>query len=326
MRTLISVTELQDLLAGPSGVLILDCRYDLARPSAGEQAFALAHVRGARYADLGQDLSGSAGPTGGGRHPLPSIQQWRTRLARWSVGPATRVVAYDDTGGCFAARAWWLFRYFGHSEVAVLDGGWQAWLAAGADVDGGSVAPGIPASAPPRSPPAVNPDRSRDELAATAVASPPPTLDEASADRSYPSSVGIAAVPVVTIDGLVGRLLVDARDPARYAGEMEPIDPRAGHIPGARNRFWKSNLDANGHFLPIDELRSHWLGLLGGVPVGQVVCYCGSGVTACHNILALAHCGIGEAHLYPGSWSEYSSDPARTVALGPEPGPSLMTG
>jgi thiosulfate/3-mercaptopyruvate sulfurtransferase len=207
-------------------------------------------------------------------------------------------VAYDDSGGCFAARAWWLFHHFGHGNALVLDGGWQAWCAAG----------GASLSGP----------------ADSAAAAPPSTAPGVAAAAPAPATAATGAI--VSRSELPGKLLVDARDPGRYAGEMEPIDARAGHIPGAYNRFWRLNLDAEGRFLPPGELRSAWLTLLGDTPPEEVVCYCGSGVTACHNLLALAHAGIDGARLYPGSWSEYSADPARPVATGLEPGGPLQAG
>jgi thiosulfate/3-mercaptopyruvate sulfurtransferase len=208
-------------------------------------------------------------------------------------------VAYDDSGGCFAARAWWLFHHFGHGNALVLDGGWQAWCAAG----------GASLSGP----------------ADSAAAASPTTAPGVAVVAPAPAIAG-ATGAIVSRSELPGKLLVDARDPGRYAGEMEPIDARAGHIPGAYNRFWRLNLDAEGRFLPPGELRSAWLTLLGDTPPEEVVCYCGSGVTACHNLLALAHAGIDGARLYPGSWSEYSADPARPVATGLEPGGPLQAG
>jgi len=301
-RPLISVAELRRLLERNEAVCLLDCRFDLAASSAGERAFAAAHIPGAHHAHLEHDLSGPPGPTGAGRHPLPSAEAWQARLARWGVRPGTQVVAYDDTGGCFAARAWWLCRYFGHENVSVLDGGWPAWVAVGGDRD------------------------SRDADVRAAPAELQDRVDCSGAPAtSTLSTTGPAGSrqALVTCDGLADKLLVDARDPARYAGTLEPIDPRAGHIPGAVNRFWKRNLDADGYFLPVEELRAAWLELLGGAAPPGVVCYCGSGVTACHNLLALAHCGIEGVRLYPGSWSEYCADPERPAAVGPEPGPRL---
>ncbi|MFM8666770.1 MAG: sulfurtransferase [Betaproteobacteria bacterium] len=285
MGPLIDVSALRALLAAPAGaaasVRVLDCGFDLFDTQAGERAYAAGHLPGAFYAHLDRDLSAAKsarGPVDGGRHPLPTRAQWAQRLAQWGITPDTPVVAYDDQGGCYAARAWWMLRWMGHRSVAVLDGGKAAWVA-----DGGAL------------------------------------------DVTVPTAAGVADYPdqapgmaTVTADELLQRLgrvsLVDARAGERYRGETEPLDTRAGHIPGAVNRFFKHNLQPDGRFKPVQALREDWLPLLqSGVPV---VHQCGSGVTACHNLLALAHAGLGEGVLYPGSWSEWSADPSRPVAVG----------
>jgi len=284
MSPLIQTADLRRLLAAGQDIVLLDCRFDLAAPDAGDRAYLEAHIPGARRANLDHHLSGPAGPLGAGRHPLPGAEGWTGCLREWGVRSGTRVVAYDDAGGCFAARAWWLLRFFGHPDALVLDGGWPAWLAVGGEVESG-IGARAAASGATLDGPAVQPD----------------------------------CTQIVTLQELGALDLVDARDPERYAGVHEPIDPRGGHIPGARNRFWKLNLDADGFFLPPELLRAQWLALLDGSSPGRVVSYCGSGVTACHNLLALAHAGIDGARLYPGSWSEYCSDASRPAATGSAP-------
>lgn len=269
--TLIDATALRSLRA-----VVLDCRSDLNRPEAGAEAFAAGHVPGAFHAHLERDLSGTK--TGrNGRHPLPD----RAALATWAgslgIAPGVQVVAYDDQGGPYAARAWWLLRWLGHGAVAVLDGGWAAWCAAG-----GAVETAIPA--PPGGP-------------------------------AYP--IGAApAMPTVDADAVLAGLgrvrLLDARAGERFRGEVEPLDPVAGHVPGASHRFFKDNLQADGRFKPAERLRAEFAA--GGS--APVVHLCGSGVTACHNLLAMAHAGLDAGALYPGSWSEWCADPSRPVATG----------
>lgn len=274
-RTLIEVSQLVSLLGQPD-LRLLDCRYELTQPGAGRARYEAGHLPGALYADLHHDLSGPP-VTNRGRHPLPLPEALRATFGRWGIGPRTQVVVYDDSGGCFAARAWWLLGYMGHEAVAVLNGGWQAWLAATGPLSD------APASVDPvHFQGAPHPER------------------------------------VVGIDEVEGApRLVDAREGPRFRGEFEPLDPKAGHIPGAVNRFWKDNLDASGCFLAPRALRSAFEALLGDVPPGGLVSYCGSGVTACHNLLAMAHAGLPAGRLYGGSWSEWSGTPGRPVATGP---------
>lgn len=282
MGPLIDAAALQRLLAQPAGLVILDCSFDLFDAQAGERSYSAGHLPGAVYAHLDRDLSAPKSPRGpveGGRHPLPERAVWAQRLSQWGIGPQTPVVAYDEQGGCYAARAWWMLRWVGHTAVAVLDGGKAAWVAAG-----GTLSTEVP------------------------LVSPLPT--------SYP--LAAAGMPTVDAAGLLQRLgrvnLIDARAGERYRGETEPLDTRAGHIPGAVNRFFKDNLLPDGRFKPVSQLQAEWRPLLQGG--GEVVHQCGSGVTACHNLLALAHAGFGEGTLYPGSWSEWSADPQRPTALG----------
>jgi len=275
---LVSPEHLRAALAAGATPLIVDCGFDLADTGAGERAFAEGHLPGAVHAHLDRDLAGVK--TGrNGRHPLPARGEWAETLARLGVTPGRAVVAYDAQGGMYAARAWWMLRWAGHAAASVLDGGLQAWKAAGGALEAGASAP---------------------------VAAPGP----------YP--LGTSLVATTDADALLkslGRVtLLDARAGERYRGEVEPLDARAGHIPGARSRFFKDNLDAQGRFRPAAELRAAFEAF--GAAPAQVVHQCGSGVTACHNLLAMEAAGLPGSVLYPGSWSEWSSDPGRPVAVG----------
>jgi thiosulfate/3-mercaptopyruvate sulfurtransferase len=279
---LISARDLLARRGGGHWPVVLDCSFDLADTTAGESMHLAGHLPGARYAHLDRDLSGpktARGAIDGGRHPLPSREAFAATAAAWGIGPDTPVVAYDAQGGPYAARAWWMLRWLGHQAVAVLDGGLAAWKAAGGPLEQG---------------------RASAEAA------------------SHPYPLGRTAMPTVPAGELVahvGRhLVIDARAPERYRGEVEPLDAQAGHIPGARNRFFKDNLDAAGCFLPAAELRRAFEAF--GVAPERVVHQCGSGVTACHNLLAMETAGMPGSALYPGSWSEWSADPARPVARG----------
>jgi thiosulfate/3-mercaptopyruvate sulfurtransferase len=284
---LIDAAELALVLSAPGSAestpdwLVIDCRFNLGDTSAGEHAFGLGHIPGALYAHLDRDLSGPK--TGqNGRHPLPSPEALTRTLQAWGITPAaptTRVVAYDDAGGMFAARLWWLLRWAGHQAVQVLDGGWQAWLAAGGPVD------------------------------ATVA------TRQASAIQAQPR-----AGWVLDTDTVLAHLhhpdqqLIDARAPDRFRGENETIDPVGGHIPGARNRFFQLNLQTpNGRFKTPAQLRTEFEAIRGDAPWRAIVHQCGSGVTACHNLLAMAHAGLPDTRLYAGSWSAWCADPARPV-------------
>ena len=275
---LVSPEHLRAALAAGATPLIVDCSFDLADPGAGERAFGEGHLPGAVYAHLDRDLAGAR--TGrNGRHPLPAPADWAATLARLGVTPGRAVVVYDAQGGMYAARAWWMLRWVGHAAVSVLDGGLPAWKAIGGVVETGP---------------------------ATPVAAPAP----------YPAAPSlVATLDADTLQKSLGRVTVlDARAGERYRGEVEPLDARAGHIPGARSRFFKDNLDAQGRFRPAAELRAAFEAF--GAAPGQVVHQCGSGVTACHNLLAMEVAGLAGSSLYPGSWSEWSADPARPVAVG----------
>ncbi|HEY9104663.1 sulfurtransferase [Chitinimonas sp.] len=261
--------------------LILDCRHDLAQPAAGRVAYAEGHLPGAVFLHLDEDLSG---PKNGrnGRHPLPDPVVLAARLRSLGLGAGKRVVAYDAQGGMYAARAWWLLRWLGWDAVQVLDGGLAAWQAAG----------GILSQTVPQ------------PVAGDFEAKLRPAL----------------AVDVDMVQDNLDRqdfVVVDARAPGRFAGEGETLDPVAGHIPMARNRFFQQNLQADGRFKPAGQLRAEWLAVLNGLDAHDTVQQCGSGVTACHNLLALELAGLPGARLYPGSWSEWCSDTARPVATGP---------
>ena len=280
LTTLIDVAGLAARLRDPD-VAVLDCRFDLARPAWGDEAWAAGHVPGALRADLDRDLSSPIGPKTG-RHPLPDPAAFASRASAWGIDERVQVVVYDQGNGMYAARAWWLFRWLGHRAVAVLDGGFAAWTAAGQPVSSDA------GGRPPRRFVAC-PDRGA-------------TVD--------------AAFVAAQRGNAAGMRLVDGRGADRYAGQNETIDPVAGHVPGAVNHPFARNVDASGRMRPAAELRAEWLQTLGGVPPTTMVAMCGSGVSACHNLLALEHAGLGGARLYPGSWSEWIRDPARPVATG----------
>ena len=272
--TLIGREELERHLQDPDWV-ILDCRFDLANPAAGENTYGKSHVVNARYAHLERDLSSPKTATTG-RHPLPDPEQLAEKLTAWGVGENKQVVAYDDASGAIAARLWWLLRWLGHRNVAVLDGGFTRWCDEGRPVSA--------------------------EL---------PSVESARfvARPQFSAYVDTAFVA----HNLVEReaIIVDARAESRFVGEVEPIDLAAGHIPGARNRPFEANLDAHGHFLPAATLKKAFCELLSDAPAQQVVHMCGSGVTACHNILAMEIARLTGSRLYAGSWSEWITDPKR---------------
>ena len=277
--TLVTVDELAAHVDDPEWC-VFDCRHDLADPDRGERAYRTSHIPNARFAHLDRDLAGAK--TGrNGRHPLPDARAFADWLGRAGMNGGKQVIAYDDAGGAFAARLWWLMRWVGHRSVAILDGGFGAWLAGG------------------------QPTTDR----------PPPVVPTHFEGRPDPSMIVDAAWLEAHL-GQPGFRLVDARSPDRYRGENETIDPVAGHIPGAVNRFFKDNLDAEGRFKPAAELREALDFIAAGRPASEIVSQCGSGVTACHNLLAMEIAGLPGARLYPGSWSEWCSDPRRPVATG----------
>lgn len=276
--TLISAADLAQQYTQADWV-VLDCRHDLVNPQAGRQAYDAGHIPGAQFASLDHDLADHARGPGGafrGRHPLPYPDAFVETLRRWGINEDSQVVAYDAQGGMFAARLWWMLRWVGHEAVAVLDGGLPAWTAQG-----------MPLSTEPATP-------SRGNL-----------------QRRAPLVRSVGADDILNQQGLT---VLDARAPDRFRGENETLDPVGGHIPGAKNRFFKDNLQADGRFKPAAQLRQE-LDALVASPASAVM-QCGSGVTACHNLLALEVAGMPGAALYPGSWSEWCSDPGRPVATG----------
>jgi thiosulfate/3-mercaptopyruvate sulfurtransferase len=279
--TILTTDTLAAHLADPGADprwLVVDCRFDLQNEELGRTQYLAAHVPGAVYASLAHDLAGKKSGTNG-RHPLPAVEDFTATLRRLGVNRDTQVVAYDQDAGMYASRFWWMLRYAGHDAVAVLDGGWAKWTTERRATRGGDE------------------QRAAGDFIASLRPSWRLTADE------------IAALPE-------SMLLVDARGPERYEGRSEPLDRVAGHIPGAANHYYKQNLTDAGTMLPPDTLRHQYGSLLDGRSPEQVVMYCGSGVSACHNLLAMQHAGLGGARLYPGSWSEWSADPSRPVETG----------
>ena len=280
-QTLIDAASLRGLI-DDAGVAVVDCRFDLQDPEAGRRAYLRGHIPGARYADLNRDLSAPV-RLSSGRHPLPTPQVFAATLDKLGIGNHTQVVAYDENNGSFAARLWWMLRWVGHPSAAVLDGGFKGWVSAG-----GATASGEE----------------------TAV----PTANRFSPRVDAAAVIDIAQVALLLRDPR--QLLVDARAAERYAGVIEPIDAVAGHIAGAVNHPFTSNLGPEGRFLPAAELRRLWQERLAGRDPRAVAAMCGSGVTACHNLLSLEVAGLRGAKLYAGSWSEWIRDPSRPVARG----------
>jgi thiosulfate/3-mercaptopyruvate sulfurtransferase len=275
---LINTEKLAAHLHDPAWI-IFDCRHDLFDLAKGERQYREGHIPGAHFVSVDTDLSGEK--TGqNGRHPLPSPAAFTAFLARNGVSNASTIVAYDDVGGQFASRLWWMARWLGLSNVLLLDGGIPKWIA-----DGRPLSTDVPAPAPA------------------------PLRGQAD-----PLLVWSAAEVLAHIDD-ADISLVDARAAERYRGEVEPIDPVAGHIPGAANRFYKANLNADLTFRPAAAIREEFSTLTGNKPAGQVVHYCGSGVTACANLFAMEYAGLSGSKLFTGSWSEWVADPTRPVVL-----------
>lgn len=275
-------------MLGTPQLALIDCRFDLMHPAAGRQAFLGAHIPGARYADLNHDLAAPAGADTG-RHPLPASAAFAAALTRLGIANESQVIAYDDANGSFAARLWWMLRWVGHDAVAVLDGGFQAWRKLGGPLQSGEPAPA-----------AVG------HLSFTPRPAGAALITTAALERALFALTPHTPKP----------LLVDARAPQRFAGLVEPIDPVAGHIPGAVNLPFADNLAADNRFLPAAQLKQQWLQRLGGTAPENLIVMCGSGVTACHNLLSLELAGLPGAKLYAGSWSEWIRDPRRPVARG----------
>ncbi len=263
--------------------IVVDCRFTLTQPAAGRAAYDNGHIPGARYAHLDDDLSRKPSPAEG-RHPLPDPAVFAATLGRWGIGPGDTVVAYDEGSGAVAARLWWMLRWLGHEHCAVLDGGFAAWVEAGHEVEQRSP------SVSPRLYPLAEP---RTEL--------------------------VVATSELAARQATGDVLVDARAAPRYRGEQETIDPVAGHVPQARNRPFSTNLTPTGRFRPPGELRQELLELLAGREPSRLIAMCGSGVTACHVLLAMEIAGLPGGRLYAGSWSEWIRDPARPITKGAMP-------
>ncbi len=276
---IISANDLSRLIES-GNVAVFDCSFDLSDPAQGARDYASGHLPGARYLHLDHDLSSPAGARG--RHPLPGRDGLAAKLAEEGLHAGQQVVAYDRSGGWFAARLWWLLRWLGHDAVAVLDGGLGAWTAAGLplETETGPAVPGDFSAAP------------------------------------------TPGAPVADVDAVLAnltsreRLVIDSRSPERYAGLPNPADPVTGRIPGAANRFFQDNLAADGTFRSPDELRLAFGRAGQGLPPERLILQCGSGVTACHNLLAMEIAGLAGAALYPGSWSEWIKDPARPIERG----------
>jgi thiosulfate/3-mercaptopyruvate sulfurtransferase len=264
-----------------AGARAVDCRFDLGDPGAGQQRYLEGHLPGAVYAHLDRHLS-DLSKTGRGRHPLPDAADFARHLSRWGIAPDTLVIAYDQTQSAFAARLWWMLRAAGQMEVVVLDGGFDAWCRAGLPV---AVEPALPA----------------------------PVRRQVAFDPAL--AVGADAVEAIRRDP--ASLLLDARPGPRFRGEIEPLDPVAGHVPGAVNRPLADNLEADGRFKSPATLRAGFESLLGARDPSAVVSMCGSGVTACHTLLAMAAAGLDGGRLYPGSWSEWCGRPGAAIATGP---------
>lgn len=277
--TLVDTDTLARHLTDPRWVVV-DCRFTLTNADAGRRAYDAAHILGAHYAHLNEDLSGPVGPHTG-RHPLPAPEALARKLGAWGIDASKQVVVYDDTFGAMASRLWWLLRWLGHDAVALLDGGYPTWVrkkkpvtADKPSIRGSTFVPHL-----------------RPALWVNAA-----SVEQAVTDRAF--------------------RVLDARAEERYRGDVEPLDKVAGHIPGAVNVPYEDNLDVSGEFAAPEELRERYLDLLGGVAPDRVIHMCGSGVTACHNVLAMEHAGLAGAKLYAGSWSEWITDPNHPIAKG----------
>jgi thiosulfate/3-mercaptopyruvate sulfurtransferase len=279
---LVDVDALEQHL-GQADWVVVDCRFTLTDPPAGRAAYDWGHIPGARYAHLDDDLARHPSAFEG-RHPLPDPQQFAATLGRWGIDRNATVVAYDEGSGAIAARLWWLLRWLGHARCAVLDGGLAAWAGSGRPLE--------------RAPPSFEPRRY---------------------DLRPLAPGATVATYEVTERQAAGDLLVDVRAAPRYRGEQEPIDPKAGHVPGARNRPFSANVTSSGAFRPPAELHAELTELLAGRDPSRVIAMCGSGVTACHLLLAMAVAGLDGGRLYAGSWSEWIRDPERPIKAGAEP-------
>lgn len=277
--TLVTTEQLTQHLDDPQWV-VFDCRFTLTDPEGGRRLYAQSHVPGARYAHLDDDLS-SPVTASSGRHPLPDAELLAKKLGQWGVGAQTQVVVYDDSFGSMAVRFWWLLRWLGHDSVALLDGGFPRWK------------------------------RDKCPLTSDLPAIQPTQFDVRRDDKAW-----VSVDEVLAARRTACQHILDARPEDRFTGEREPLDKVAGHIPGSCNWSFEENLDMGGTFLPADELRAAYLKLLNGASPESIIHSCGSGVTACHNILAMEVAGLPGSRLYPGSWSEWITDPTRPVETG----------
>jgi thiosulfate/3-mercaptopyruvate sulfurtransferase len=261
----------------------IDCRFFLNHPELGRKQYLDAHIPGAVYADLDHDLSAPVKPGVTGRHPLPDVEVFAAKLGSWGIDKNVQVVAYDGSGGMIAGRLWWMLNWLGHEAVAVLNGDYRAWFHEG------------------------RPTASGEEQRTARVFTP----------RLHPEWVATAEDVMASLDNPAVKLL-DARGRDRFRGENETLDAKAGHIPGAKAAPYAENLDAQGRFLPPEQLAARFQKLMGDTSAGDTILYCGSGVSAAHNALAMAVAGLGTPRLYAGSWSDWITDPARPVATGDE--------
>jgi len=276
---LISTSQLAQLM-GDENLVIVDCRFDLLNPDWGFEDYQLAHIPGAFYTHLNNDLAGPITPYAG-RHPLPDQDEFVRKLNSWGINQKSQLVAYDISGGAFAARLWWMLKYYGHEQVAIMDGGLSKWIR-----DGYPISTGV-------------------ELPKESNAPFKPKID--------PTRV-VSTSDIERFRLNSSFLLIDARAPQRFRGKFEPIDPVAGHIPGAINRFHADNLSPDGTMKPAEILKSEFEALLQNIPPDKAIVYCGSGVTSCHHLLAMELAGLKGARLYAGSWSEWIRDPAHPIA------------
>jgi thiosulfate/3-mercaptopyruvate sulfurtransferase len=278
--SLIAVSELNSHLEDPKWVVV-DCRFSLDDAERGRRDYLSSHIPGAVYAHMEKDLSGNRIPGKTGRHPLPEIPAFAQTLSSWGIDSGTQVIAYDDSTGFMAVRLWWMLNWLGHPHIALLDGGWASWVRSGMPTRSGMEY---------NSPKHFEPHEKPGALA---------RADQVQQCADNPSYV-----------------ILDARAAPRYRGEVEPIDPVAGHIPGAVSAPCDENVSPDGTLLPAEILRAHYEKMVNSVPIENVICYCGSGITAAHNLFALAHSGLGMGRLYAGSWSEWIADPSRPIAVG----------
>ena len=279
LTTLVDTETLSRHLDDPRWVVV-DCRFVLTDPEAGRRAYATGHIPGARYAHLNEDLSSPVTPVSG-RHPLPFPNTLAEKLGRWGIDKNTQVVVYDDSFGAMAARLWWLLRWLGHEAVALLDLGYPKWVR-----EKRPIMTDLPKIQPTPFHPTIN------------------------------HAMCVDADYVMQMTRAKEGFLIDARAEERFRGEVELLDKVAGHIPGAINMPYEDNLDFTGEFMSDEALREHYQSVLGKAPPDKVVHMCGSGVTACHSVLAMEHAGLSGAKLYAGSWSEWITDPNRPVAKG----------